>query len=119
MLKGTNASSGIGIGNAVIVEEKELVIKREAVADTAAEVERFKGALEKTLKKTEELAADLATRVGEKEAEIMQGHMMLLMDPMLTGELKPPLPAKAFVQNMRSSRYVRPMQICLQQWMTS
>ena len=63
MLKGTNASSGIGIGNAVIVEEKELVIKREAVADTAAEVERFKGALEKTLKKTEELAADLATRV--------------------------------------------------------
>ena len=31
-----------------------------------------------TLKKTEEtLAADLATRVGEKEAEIMQGHMML------------------------------------------
>ena len=88
MLKGTNASSGIGIGSAVIVEEKELVIKREAVADPAAEVERFKGALEKTLKKTEELAADLATRVGEKEAEIMQGHMMLLMDPMLTGEIE-------------------------------
>ncbi len=88
MLKGTNASSGIGIGNAVIVEEKELVIKREAVADTAAEVERFKGALDSTLKKTEELAADLATRVGEKEAEIMQGHMMLLMDPMLTGEIE-------------------------------
>mgnify|MGYP002610798690 CR=1 FL=1 len=88
MLKGTNVSSGIGIGNAVIVEEKELVIEREAVADPAAEVERFKGALEKTLKKTEELAADLATRVGEKEAEIMQGHMMLLMDPMLTGEIE-------------------------------
>lgn len=88
MLKGTNASSGIGIGNAVIVEEKELVTKREAVADTAAEVERFKGALDSTLKKTEELAADLATRVGEKEAEIMQGHMMLLMDPMLTGEIE-------------------------------
>lgn len=88
MLKGTNASSGIGIGNAVIVEEKELVIQRAAVADAAAEVERFKGALEKTLKKTEELAADLATRVGEKEAEIMQGHMMLLMDPMLTGEIE-------------------------------
>ena len=83
MLKGTNASSGIGIGNAVIVEEKELVIKRETVRDAAAEVERFKGALDLTLKKTEELAADLATRVGEKEAEIMQGHMMLLMDPLL------------------------------------
>ena len=88
MLKGTNASSGIGIGNAVIVEEKELVIKRETVRDAEAEVERFKGALDLTLKKTEELAADLATRVGEKEAEIMQGHMMLLMDPMLTGEIE-------------------------------
>ena len=88
MLKGTNVSSGIGIGNAVIVEEKELVIRREAVADAAAEVERFKGALDTTLKKTEELAVDLATRVGEKEAEIMQGHMMLLMDPMLTGEIE-------------------------------
>ena len=88
MLKGTNVSSGIGIGNAVIVEEKELVIRREAVADAAAEVERFKGALDTTLKKTEELAADLATRVGEKEAEIMQGHMMLLSDPMLTGEIE-------------------------------
>lgn len=88
MLKGTNASSGIGIGNAVIVEEKELVIKRETVRDAAAEVERFKGALDLTLKKTEELAADLATRVGEKEAEIMQGHMMLLMDLMLTGEIE-------------------------------
>ena len=49
MLKGTNASSGIGIGNAVIVEEKELVIKRETVRDAAAEVERFKGALDLTL----------------------------------------------------------------------
>ena len=28
------------------------------------------------------------TRVGEKEAEIMQGHMMLLADPMLTGEIE-------------------------------
>lgn len=88
MLNGTSASSGIGIGKAAIVEEAELVIKRETVADAAAEVERFKGALDQTMKDTEALAADLATRVGEKEAEIMQGHLMLLMDPMLTGEIE-------------------------------
>ena len=85
MYKGTNASSGIGIGTAVIVEEAELVIKREAVVDAEAEVKRFQDALEQTMKDTEALAADLATRVGEKEAEIMQGHLMLLKDPMLTG----------------------------------
>ena len=88
MYKGTNASSGIGIGTAVIVEETELVIEKKTVADTNGEVERFKGALDKTMKDTEALAADLATRVGEKEAEILQGHLMLLMDPMLIGEIE-------------------------------
>lgn len=88
MFKGTSASAGIGIGKAVIVEEAELVIKRESVADAAAEVERFKGALNQSLKDTQDLAADLATRVGEKEAEILNGHVMLLSDPMLTGEIE-------------------------------
>lgn len=88
MYKGTNASAGIGIGKVAVVEEKELVIKRETVTDSAAEVQRFKGALETSMKQTEELAADLATRVGEKEAEILNGHIMLLSDPMLTGEIE-------------------------------
>ena len=43
MFKGTNASSGIGIGNAVIVEEAELVIEKKTVADAEAEIQRFKG----------------------------------------------------------------------------
>ena len=88
MKKGTSASSGIGIGKAAIVEEAELIIKRETVSDTEAELARFKGALETSMKDTEALAADLATRVGEKEAEILQGHIMLLSDPMLTGEIE-------------------------------
>ncbi|MDO5416320.1 MAG: phosphoenolpyruvate--protein phosphotransferase [Lachnospiraceae bacterium] len=88
MYKGTNASAGIGIGKVAVVEEKELVIKRETVTDSAAEVERFKGALETSMKQTEELAADLATRVGEKEAEILNGHIMLLSDPMLVAEIE-------------------------------
>ncbi len=88
MFKGTNASAGIGIGKATIIKENELVIRPEKVIDGAAEVERFKGALAETIAQTETLAADLATRVGEKEAEIMQGHLMLLNDPMLTNEIE-------------------------------
>lgn len=88
MYKGTGASAGIGIGKVVIVKEKELVIKRENITDAAAEVQRFKGALETSMKQTEALAADLAQRVGEKEAEILNGHIMLLSDPMLTGEIE-------------------------------
>ncbi len=88
MYNGTGASSGIGIGKAVIVEDVQLVITRQEVADTGSEVQRFKGALDQAILDTERLAEDLATRVGEKEAEIMQGHMMLLGDPMLTGEIE-------------------------------
>ncbi|PNV63712.1 phosphoenolpyruvate--protein phosphotransferase [Clostridium sp. chh4-2] len=88
MYKGTNASEGIGIGKAAIIKEQELVITPDKVADTAAEVARFKGALDQTMQETSELAADLATRVGEQEAEIMNGHLMLLSDPMLTGEIE-------------------------------
>ena len=50
MYKGTSASAGIGIGKAVIVEEAELVITRQAVSDGEAEIQRFKGALEQTIK---------------------------------------------------------------------
>ncbi len=88
MFKGTNASAGIGIGSVVIVEETKLVIEQRSVANVTAEVDRFKAALDQTMKDTEAMAADLAERVGEKEAEIMQGHMMLLMDPSLTGEIE-------------------------------
>lgn len=88
MYKGTGVSSGIGLGTAVVVEEAELVIRKEVVGNPEAELERFKGALEQSLRETEILAEDLATRVGEKEAEILQGHMMLLSDPMLTGEIE-------------------------------
>ena len=87
-MKGTSASAGIGIGKAAIVEETELVIKKETISDAAAEKERFHAALNQAMEETDALAQDLATRVGEKEAEILNGHLMLLSDPMLTGEIE-------------------------------
>lgn len=88
MYHGTSASAGIGIGKVAIVEDVQLVIKKEGVADPKAEAGRFKQALEQSLQETAALAADLATRVGEKEAEILNGHLMLLSDPMLVGEIE-------------------------------
>ena len=88
MYKGTSASAGIGIGKAAIVEDVQLVITKEPVSDAEAEIARFKAALEQSIADTGALAADLATRVGEKEAEILNGHLMLLSDPMLVGEIE-------------------------------
>ena len=52
MYHGTSASAGIGIGKVAIVEDVQLVIKKEGVADPKAEAERFKQALEQSLQET-------------------------------------------------------------------
>lgn len=88
MASGTGASAGIGIGKVVILKEEALVIRRDTVADAAAEKERFKKAVEKSIEDTQALAADMAERIGEKEAEILNGHLMLLQNPMMTMEIE-------------------------------
>ncbi|RFZ76565.1 phosphoenolpyruvate--protein phosphotransferase [Lacrimispora amygdalina] len=88
MFKGTSASAGIGIGKAVIVEETELKIKKDTITDVDAEKARFQRAVNQAMEETGALAKDLATRVGEKEAEILNGHLLLLSDPMLVGEIE-------------------------------
>ena len=72
MFKGTNASAGIGIGKAAIIKEVEMVIRPDKVASVETEVQRFRGALANTVAQTKALADDLATKVGEKEAEMQR-----------------------------------------------
>ena len=88
MVSGTGASAGIGIGRVVILKEETLEIKRETIADAEAEKVRFKKAVEESIEDTKALADDMAQRIGEKEAEILNGHLMLLQDPMMTMEIE-------------------------------
>jgi len=88
MGRGTGASAGIGIGKAVLLKEEELLITRKEVEDTTAEKERFARAVEQSVSDVSALAEDMAKRIGEKEAEILNGHLMLLQDPMMTGEIE-------------------------------
>ena len=87
MYTGIGASAGIGIGSVVIVQEPSLAYDNVAVSDIAAEKERFNNALEKCIAKTQAMAEDMKTRVGEKEAEILEGHVLLLMDPEMTSQI--------------------------------
>lgn len=88
MARGTGASAGIGIGKAAILREEKLVIENTGIEDAEAEKERFKSAVEQSIADVSALAEDMASRIGEKEAEILNGHLMLLQDPMLTGEIE-------------------------------
>lgn len=88
MAKGTGASAGIGIGKVVILKEEILNIAKKAVSDTEAEAVCFDEAVKKSIADISVLAEEMTAKIGEKEAEILNGHLMLLQDPMLTDEIK-------------------------------
>ena len=88
MLKGIGASVGIGIGNAVAIKDVELNIKKRTIDNCETELELFNKALEHTKQKSKSMAETLRKRVGNKEAEILDGYVLLMSDPMLIAEVE-------------------------------
>ncbi len=87
MLKGTGVSSGIGIGRALLVEECSLEYTPKTVTDTAEEIKRFQSAVDIFCENTEKKAEALKISAGVEEAEIIQGHIGIVKDPFLLGEV--------------------------------
>lgn len=88
MFKGTAASDGIGIGNVMIIEEHSLSYSPQAVTDTDAETQRYTDAVNTFCENTTAKADALRKSAGEKEAEILEGHIQILKDPYLNGEIE-------------------------------
>lgn len=88
MFKGTAASDGIGIGNVMIIEEHALSYSPQAVTDTDAEFQRYTDAVNAFCENTAAKADALRKSAGEKEAEILEGHIQILKDPYLNGEIE-------------------------------
>ena len=84
MYQGVNASEGIGIGTVMIAVDPDLTFEPHEVADAAAEKERYQSALTVFCEKTQAQADHMKTAVGEAEAEIMLGHIVLAQDPGMT-----------------------------------
>ena len=75
---GIAASAGIGIGQIVKIEEHSIEYESRNVEDTQAELERYAKAVERFCEKTLQMSAQVRKRVGEKEAEILEGHNVML-----------------------------------------
>ena len=88
MLKGTGVSGGIGIGNILIAEECSIEYKPFKVTDIAEEKQRFREALSKYCEKTNLRIEELKKTVGDKDAEILEGHISIVNDPFLLGEVE-------------------------------
>lgn len=88
MLHGTPASEGIGLGRVMIVEEAKLEYNNVTVTDTEAEVERFRNAVKIFCDNTAAQADALKASAGKKEAEILEGHIQMMKDPYMCGEIE-------------------------------
>lgn len=88
MFKGTGVSDGIGIGRAVIWKEEALVVEQRQIGDAIHEKNRLKKAVDESIGDMRILVQDMTERLGEKEAEILNGHLLLLQDPVLIGEME-------------------------------
>ncbi len=83
MYNGIAASGGIGIGNVCVIKESELKYDAVIVNDPAAEKKRLEGALSTLKKLTKETAESVRSRIGSSEADILDGHVLMMSDPEL------------------------------------
>ena len=88
MLKGIGASDGIGIGRVMIIAEQSLEYTPKQITDVDAELERYRGAVDKFCDNTVEQANAIRQSTGDKEAEILEGHIAIIRDPFMGGEIE-------------------------------
>ena len=86
-MKGIGVSAGIGIGKILLVEEHSVEYTPKQVEDAGAEKARFKDAVGQFCENTRVQAEALRKSAGDKEAEIMLGHISIVQDPFLLGEV--------------------------------
>ncbi len=87
MYNGIAASRGIGIGSICVIAEHDLSYEAVKVTDIEGEQKRFSDAVEKFKAETKEMAEDIRKRIGPKEAEILEGHLVMISDPSMSGEM--------------------------------
>ena len=88
MWKGIGGSDGYGVGTVVKIVEADITFEDKQVQDTQAEEQRYQAAVDCFTEKTLAMAEDMRTRVGQKEAEILEGHVMMVSDPSMSDEVR-------------------------------
>lgn len=88
MLKGVNASEGIGIGKVMLIEEVSLDYEKKQITDTQAEIDRYRKVFDTYCEKTEKQAENIKNTIGEKEADIILGHLLMIKDPAMSSSIE-------------------------------
>lgn len=87
-LKGTGVSEGYGIGTAVVIKELNLDYSEVEFSGAENETARLDHAVSEYSASTKALADTLKREAGGKNAEILEGHLMMLSDPFMLSQMK-------------------------------
>lgn len=82
-ISGIAASSGIAIAKAYVMEHREHVIETKTVQDIEQEIVRFEAAVGRAVLDLEGIRDRAVLELGEEEAEVFSGHLLVLQDPEL------------------------------------
>lgn len=88
MLKGTGASPGYGIGRVFLLKNQKTERVLSDYKNSEAELERYRAAVGQFREKTLAQAKRMEKLTGKKEAEILRGHVLMLEDPYVSGEIE-------------------------------
>ncbi len=87
-LKGIGVSPGYAVGKAIIIKETSIDINSSAYTSAEEEMKKFQNAVAVFTKKTRELIDSLTRSAGKENADILNGHIVMLNDPFMLSQIK-------------------------------
>lgn len=85
---GVAVSEGYGIGKAVVIKEARPDYSGVAFSTAEKECARLDSAVAEYTAQTKALIEALKKEAGEKNAQILEGHLVMLADPFMIGQMK-------------------------------
>ena len=86
-LKGIGVSPGYAVGKAIIIKEAKVDINSSAYTSAEEELKNFQYAVSVYTKKTKELIESLTKSAGKENADILNGHLVMINDPFMLSQI--------------------------------
>ena len=86
-LKGIGVSPGYAVGKAIVIKEALIDINSSAYTSAEEELKKFQSAVAVFTKKTRELIESLTKSAGKENADILNGHIVMLNDPFMLSQI--------------------------------
>ena len=86
-LRGIGVSSGYAVGKAIVIKEVERELNSAVYTTAEEEIKKFQDAVSVYTKNTRELIEQLTKTAGKKNAEILEGHIVMVSDPFMLSQI--------------------------------